>query len=242
MKATCDDLEKALAGESAEWQALVAEHARGCSGCARELAEWGRLSAGARSMRKEWESPGLWPRISQALAEKSRRRALPGLTALSVLGSRLRSLAGPGGWRARPWVLASVAVVALLVGGIFGRPAARWLGAGGASPPDDWHTAQTLATYPLLTENAVDEVESAERQYEAAIERLSKLVKPSVAQAGSPLVQSYREKLALLDSAIAELRAGIAENSRNAHLRRELLAMYREKQQTLRDLVRMGEP
>jgi hypothetical protein len=101
--------------------------------------------------------------------------------------------------------------------------------------PGDWQTTGD----PLLTDQAVDEVESAERQYVAAIERLSKLAGPQVARASSPLARSYRERLALLDATIAELQAGIDGNRLNSHLRRELMAMYREKQQTLRDLMQL---
>jgi hypothetical protein len=50
-------------------------------------------------------------------------------------------------------------------------------------------------------------------------------------------VASYREKLRLLDAAIADCRAEVKKNRFNAHLRRELLAMYREKQSTLQQLM-----
>jgi hypothetical protein len=49
---------------------------------------------------------------------------------------------------------------------------------------------------------------------------------------------SYKEKLMLLDDAIAECEANIAQNRQNAHLRKQLLAMYSEKQQTLMDVLR----
>jgi hypothetical protein len=48
---------------------------------------------------------------------------------------------------------------------------------------------------------------------------------------------SYREKLLLLDSAIDDLRAQTGQNPSNAHLRYELLAMYREKQTTLEAIL-----
>jgi hypothetical protein len=50
-------------------------------------------------------------------------------------------------------------------------------------------------------------------------------------------MDSYREKLMVLDSAIGELRAQAGENPSNAHLRYQLLAMYREKQDTLREIL-----
>ena len=49
----------------------------------------------------------------------------------------------------------------------------------------------------------------------------------------TPLLASYREKLQILDAAIADCRAQIDRNRFNAHLRGELLAVYREKQRTL---------
>ena len=49
---------------------------------------------------------------------------------------------------------------------------------------------------------------------------------------------SYKEKLMLLDDAIAECEANIDNNRQNAHLRKQLLAMYSEKQQTLEDVLR----
>jgi hypothetical protein len=59
-----------------------------------------------------------------------------------------------------------------------------------------------------------------------------------VEEAGSPLMMSYREKLLVLDSAIAECRARIDRNRFNARLRRELLSLYQEKQHTLQQVMK----
>jgi hypothetical protein len=53
----------------------------------------------------------------------------------------------------------------------------------------------------------------------------------------SPLLARYREKLRLLDAAIATCRAQLDRNRFNAHLRRELLSMYQEKRRTLQQLM-----
>jgi hypothetical protein len=53
----------------------------------------------------------------------------------------------------------------------------------------------------------------------------------------SSLLARYREKLRLLDAAIATCRAELDRNRFNAHLRRELLSMYQEKQRTLEQLM-----
>lgn len=214
MKAGCRDLERALRGDSHELSAAFEEHARGCAACAQELSEWTQLSGGAASLKKRWESPKLWPSIRQALAEESQRRTQP---------------------RKSPWarLVPGIAIAGLFVVATAGLWVFR--NSRGREPlASQWQTTKD----PLLTERAVDEVETAEKQYLASIEKLSKLAQPRLARATSPVLLNYREKLALLDSAIADLQSGIQQNRFNTHLRRELLAMYREKQQTLQNLMK----
>lgn len=90
----------------------------------------------------------------------------------------------------------------------------------------------------IITLGALDEVEAAERAHVQAIAKLEKLAEPRLEDSESPLIVSYREKLMLLDDAIAECQANIDRNRQNAHLREQLLTMYSEKQQTLRDVLR----
>lgn len=90
----------------------------------------------------------------------------------------------------------------------------------------------------IINASAIDEVEQAERVHEQAIQRLEQLADAKLEDAESPLIVSYKEKLMLLDDAIAECQANIDRNRQNAHLRKQLLAMYSEKQQTLEDVLR----
>jgi len=93
----------------------------------------------------------------------------------------------------------------------------------------------------ILRVSAVEDVERAEAAYVSAIGKLEGVAETKLADAGTPVMVNYKEKLMLLDDAIAECKAGIAENRQNAHLRRELLAMYSEKQRTLQAVVREGD-
>jgi len=90
----------------------------------------------------------------------------------------------------------------------------------------------------ILKNDALDQVERAERDHVAAIDKLEKLAGPKLEQAESPLMVSYKEKLMLLDDAIAECQTAIRMNRQNAHLRRQLLSIYNEKQRTLQDVLR----
>jgi len=90
----------------------------------------------------------------------------------------------------------------------------------------------------ILAADAVDEVEKAERQHVAAINHLERLAQPALETPDTPLMVSYKEKLMLLDDAIAECQTNIERNRNNAHLRKQLLAIYSEKQRTLQDVLR----
>jgi len=80
-------------------------------------------------------------------------------------------------------------------------------------------------------------VESAESAYEKAIDKLDAEAKPQLDTPATPLMANYHEKLLLLDSAIDDLRAQAGMNPSNAQLRYQLLAMYREKQRTLEEVL-----
>jgi hypothetical protein len=90
----------------------------------------------------------------------------------------------------------------------------------------------------ILRTSALDQVEAAERAHVAAIDNLEKLTQPKLEDPSTPLLVSYKEKLMLLDDAIAECQASIDRNRQNAHLRRQLLAIYSEKQRTLQEVLR----
>lgn len=90
----------------------------------------------------------------------------------------------------------------------------------------------------ILRISALDEVERAEQSHLTAIRKLERLAEPKLDAAPTPLMVSYKEKLMLLDDAIAECEENIESNRQNAHLREQLLAMYTDKRQTLEDVLR----
>jgi hypothetical protein len=90
----------------------------------------------------------------------------------------------------------------------------------------------------ILRIGALEEVERAEKAHLAAIDSLENVADSRLEDPQSSLMIAYKEKLMLLDDAIEECQANIDRNRQNAHLRRQLLAMYTEKQQTLQDVLR----
>lgn len=214
MSVTCNDRDRILSGGTAEeWNAL-ALHAEDCVDCAAELRAWNEISAAARSMHGDWESPELWPRIARELKAGGNDRS-PWIQRL-VLAFRTPTLS----WQP---IAAGVLLVALTA-------ATAWILLPRRQGPLPAHQV-------LLKDSAVEQVERAESEYVHAIDKLAAEAQPQIANPATPLMASYREKLLVLDSAIAELQSEASVNPANAHLRRQLLAMYREKQDTLEQVL-----
>jgi len=114
-------------------------------------------------------------------------------------------------WR---WGLAAAAVV--LIAALLLRP---------------WHPAERA----LLTEDALQQVEQAEAAYARSIDNLARIAGPGLEHSPAPLAAAYREKLALLDSEIAELKATADTNRYNTRVQSELASLYRDKQKTLQE-------
>jgi len=217
MNITCQERDRIfLDGTPEEWAALEL-HAEACRECGEELHAWKNLSIAAKEMREEPDSPQLWSRIEASLNQHASQKKprsiwqrLWNWTPLSV------------GWQT---ALAAAMVLALAISGGY-----LWTHRGNNARPEE-------GTAALLQSPALREVEKSERAYEQAIEHLETEAKPQLQSGDSPLVASYREKLMVLDGAIDELRMQAGQNPSNAHLRRQLLAMYQEKQQTLQDVL-----
>jgi len=217
MNITCDDRDRIfLDGSPEEWAALE-QHANTCAVCDEELRAWKQVSAAAEEMRDYQESPALWARIESSLREQQ-----------AVPAPRKSYWSSLDFWRriSPAWqsALVGAVVVALAI-------SSGYLYTHRVVPPVDHGNT-------LLKTGALAEVERTERDYMAAIDKLAADAGPQLGT-DTPLMASYREKLLVLDSAIADLRVQAGENPSNAHLRYQLLAMYQEKQQTLQDVLEM---
>ena len=204
VKITCNDLDNLLLEADGFSMEQAAKHGAECDSCAEKLAAWNDIGATARTLREEWRSDLVWPRIDRALANDRSRHV-----------------------RSRLW---QAAAAVILIAGL-----------GGGS----WYAvhARRNAAFDqaILRVSALDDVERAERAHIEAIDHLENVAQQKLQTDDAPLMVSYKEKLMVLDDAIAECQAGIDRNRQNAHLRRELLAIYSEKQKTLQDVLREGE-
>ena len=216
MNVTCNDRDRIFEdGTLAEWAALEA-HAATCPLCAEELRAWKSLSFGAQELRDYTESPALWLRIERALAEEAERK----IQRAERRGWYSFFQHIPVGWQ-----MAAVGALLLVL-----TVSAGWFYL--HQPKDGQRADQSL-----LKSNALKEVESAEATYVQAIDKLAAEAQPQLENPATPLLANYHEKLIVLDSAIADLRAQAGINPSNAQLRYQLLAMYQEKQHTLQEVL-----
>ena len=215
MKFECGDVERAL--EFAELMPEAREHLKHCSACRREYRLWNEISAAARELHEEWDTPALWSRI------RSRIEAEPKPVPRAAL------------WH--DWRIWSVAAALILASGLL---LWRFAPAGHSAPASDTaepRIAQIAGNRDFLTEQALKEVEKNEAAYRQSIDKLSQLAAPALENPVSAAAVNYREKLLMLDSAIAETRTNLNHNRFNTRLQLELAGLYREKQQTLKELL-----
>ncbi|MBV8553895.1 MAG: hypothetical protein JOY54_21555 [Acidobacteriaceae bacterium] len=218
MKFECGDLERAF--EHAQLMPEAREHLKHCAACRKEYRLWNEISSTARELHEEWDTPALWPAIRD------------------VLG-KLPNPQGRRPWWAaqRTWMLTAAAVVLASTVGVFS--VAPWQ----QHPPQEGQepaAVRPLASSgnrDLLTEQALAEVERTESAYRQSIDKLSHLAQSELLKPRSTAGVNCKEKLKLLDDAIAETRANLEQNRYNMRLQTALADLYREKKQALQELL-----
>lgn len=204
----CTKLEDALREDDRALMAAARAHAESCEACRAQLRRWDEISIAARELHHEWDSPELWNRIDATLP---------------VRPSRFHALnPGRAGWRI---FLSAAAVLVLTISGL-------WLLRRPVAP-----RPVTTASRQFLTEQALKEAQVSEAAYVHSIDNLAKLAQPVLEQSPSPLMANYREKLTVLDAAIADLKDNLERNRLNARLSTELVSLYHEKQRTLQEVL-----
>jgi hypothetical protein len=215
MKFECGDLERALA--VSELMPEAREHLKHCAACRREYRLWNEISASAKELHEEWKSPELWSKI------RNRLEAEPKPKPAAVWWKE---------WKA--WAVAATVIVAA---GLLMWKFGPFQQSATPSNSEAVQVAPTAGNRDFLTEQALRDVEKNEAAYRQSIERLSQLAAPALQNPVSAMAVNCREKLQMLDSAIAETRANLDHNRFNTRLQMELANLYRKKQQTLRELV-----
>jgi hypothetical protein len=188
------------------------EHAKVCDACRRELWLWSEMSAVAPGLREDWESPDLWPKIRQTLSAQQ-KAAKP-------------RRAGWRDWRMMASVAAALMIAVSVLVYTYSRPSP----VPAAAPDSDF-----------LTDQALKEVEKTEAAYRASIDKLTRLAEAKLNAPENPVAVAGREKLLVLDSEIANVRSTVNHNRFNAQLQTDLALLYRDKQDTLKEILQRAQ-
>jgi hypothetical protein len=209
MKFECGDLERAFANPNLMPDARA--HIKTCNACREEFRLWTEISSAAAQLHEEWDTPGLWPQIREKLQAQQ------------------KPITGPLWKNWKTWAVAAALLITVGAASLlFERPEASPL------------PLQAVASQnqDFLTEQALLDVEKNEAAYRKSIDQLTRLAEPRLKDgAASSAAINTREKLLMLDAAIADTRGNVASNRFNLHLQTTLAGLYHEKQQTLKDLL-----
>ncbi|MCP4573891.1 MAG: hypothetical protein GY838_16150 [bacterium] len=188
-----------------------ADHREACAECATAFKLDERIEQETRSLPGPAQGTGLWDRIAAELEEDGPR--------VVALPQRRRIPTS------RIWALAAVLVLCVGLGSVLLRD-------GGGPPP---------LPRNLLATDALARVEAAEAEYETAIRDLEAQAGPVLAEADTRLMLRYRQRLEIIDAQISDCREMLAHDNANAHVRRYLLAAYRDKADTLTELLQLAQ-
>ena len=199
-------------------RARLESHLAECLDCTRTLADLRAIVAAAPDYMGREPSRDLWPSIESRLGE-------PEVLAISTNRptaqppSRLSSSRHRFGWRE---LIAASIVMAAIGGG------AVWVALDGTGR----EVPTAAAPAPITAEQ--QNVEFADREYDAAIRDLELLLAQGQNRLDSATIRTIEQSLSKIDDAIVEARAAVQRDPANAYLSRQIAANMRRKLNLLR--------
>lgn len=221
---TCHEFRHMLV-EDERPEAQLRAHAAGCPDCAALLGDDSRLQAAVARWRES--TPAAPAHLEKRILGTWERE---GADREAVVPIRRP---GRGRWAGASvaWLAAAAAVVIVALAAL-GVP--RLLEPEVVSVSGD-----------LLVSDALAEARRAERAHAEAIARLAETARPILARADDPatppaeatLLRSYRDRLASLDDAIADVQSFLQTNPGHPGARTVLLAAYMDKTELLGEIL-----
>jgi len=201
-------------------RARLESHLAECLDCTRTVAELRAIVAAAPDYRGREPSRDLWNDIERRLDEPEvvpinpSRPAVQPSSRPTMQPSRSRF-----GWRE----LIAASIVMAAVGG-----GAVWVALDGTVR----EVPTAAAPAPITAEQ--QNVEFADREYDAAIQDLELLLARGQNRLDSATIRTIEQSLSKIDEAIIEARAAVQRDPANAYLSRQIAANMRRKLNLLR--------
>jgi len=212
----CNEFELAWVGDDESQRAAALEHAANCARCAEVV----------RADRELLERAAAWKRSATAPpAELERRIAASLSTEGWIAEARDRAPGRPKSHRS-VWFWAAAAAAVILGIMFLPRP--------GVLQPEGDPYEEVIAQVDSAQRNYVRAIAELERQ---AAQVLARSEDPALDSRDAALLLNHRDRLAHLDSVIAEVQAFLEENPGHGRGHTVLLAAYVEKDELLREII-----
>jgi len=236
---TCSEFDVLIVSDVAE-DAALRNHASGCPRCAEILAGQAELLREVETWKESTPAPP--PQLEQRILQAAARQAQPAMQEEAQEHRRPQApkqTPAPGRllWfpRRHSYAWGAIAATLILAALLMAR-AAPW-----AQAPQEANR--------LLVAEALNDAVRAEREHARAIARLEQAVAPILAQSENPsltaskaaILIAYRDRLAFLDSTIAEVEGFLDNNPSHSGGRTVLLAAYTEKTEVLSQIIALEE-
>ena len=222
----CREFELAWVGDDESLRSAAGAHAAGCARCAEVV----------RADREILEQAAAWKRSAVAPPAGLERRIAAGLSADGWIEETAETASSRPKSRGPVWIWAAVAAVVIFGITILARPELFQSEVG---------SSEIGASEVEHYEEAIAEVNSAQKSYIKAIAELERRAAPVLARSEDPelssreaaLLLNHRDRLAHLDSVIAEVQTFLDEHPGHARGHTVLLAAYVEKDGLLREIL-----
>jgi hypothetical protein len=236
----CSEFDLLIVSDESEVAAALRDHASGCPRCAEILAGQAELLREVDVWKDSTPAPPpqLEQRILRAAARQGRRVTHEEAQAQKdAQGPERTSAPGRLLWFPKRHLYAWGAIAATLI-----------LAALLVARTAPWTQAPQQASRLLVAE-ALKEAVRAERDHARAIARLEQAATPILARSEDPslaaskaaILIAYRDRLAYLDSTIAEVEGFLDNNPSHSGGRTVLLAAYTEKTEVLSQIIALEE-
>lgn len=229
---TCEDIQARLSllvdgGLSAEDQATVRSHVRGCAACRGMLADLDRLRAAARELGPIAPPDHLWLEVAGQI-----RQSAPLQT------HRVPRRIG----RNPIWQWAGLAAAMLLVtfGAYLVRPSTPQDGSGPTASTNAPTATTAGASNPAAggsVETVAQELNMALAHYEKAIGELETMARAGNSTIEPALAATMQKNLSAIDQAIAQSRTALVDNPSSEPARTSLFEALRRKISVLQTTV-----
>ncbi|HUU37071.1 MAG TPA: zf-HC2 domain-containing protein [Candidatus Desulfaltia sp.] len=208
-------ISESLDGElGAKREAELKAHLEGCPDCRALARDFAAIVRQAKNLSSAEPSPAVWPRVATAVRESLKEAPAAVPEKRDWLGAF---------WNRAAWRYAAAAALALVIVGAVVIRQKPW--------------RATDSAREGSVEYALAKLQEAQGYYEKAIQSLNEAVQSQDGSLAPQLAEIFKRNLAAMDETILACRRIVERDPGNLTARAYLLTAYREKVDTLEEMM-----